>query len=290
MANYKYQHYLPSGHQKFFSSENGSQKRVCKYSKIKQIVYTTLQKPKNQGGRKHLYSLPDGLVTSDEQKTYLEQKYFCHDGQFINVINKLISNTEINETDVYQITKYIANINNRNPFQLDNKEKDIKQLALEHIFGHDSKLIDLFKAEDVEFVPQSGEDFRKISSLQNMMRSIVENLHELCNISMNILVSDRDEFILSDTPFVGMANNLSLISTTSLTPECNYFLPLTKNICAHLNGEGQNLNSYFIDSDRVQIINNLQISSAKEFVIASSVEVLQANLERSGVIYETMHL
>jgi len=155
---------------------------VYKYNKKKFIVYTTPQNPKNQGGERHLYSFPDGLVTSNELKTYLEHKYFCHDGQFISVIKKLISNTEINENDVYQITKYIANTNNRHPVSLNNKEKDVTQLALEHMFGHDSKLIDLFKSEDVKFVPQSKEEFLKISSLQNMLRSIVKNLHELCNI------------------------------------------------------------------------------------------------------------
>ena len=170
MANYKYQHYLPSGHQKLFSCDDDSRGFVCKYDKRNNVVYSVMQNPKNHGGKKHLYSYPSSLISSEEQKIYLEQKYFSHDGQFVGVIQKLINNSEITDDDVYQITKYIANINNRHPAILEDNEKDVTQIALNTMLGNDSNLIDFLTSEGVEFIPEDNEDFVKISNLREMLK------------------------------------------------------------------------------------------------------------------------
>ena len=227
MTNYKYQHYLPVGHQKLFSSETDGRYFVCKYDKRKAIVYSNTQNPKNHGGKKHLYSYPDGLIASSEKKTYLERKYFSSDGDFVSAVKKLISGTKADEKDIYQISKYIANTNNRHPENLNNNEKDVTQSALEHMFGHDSELASLFGSLDIVFVPEPEDEFVKVSSLKYMLHSITQNLHELCCINMNILVSDEQEFVLSDAPFVGTSDGLALLSTASIDPDNNYYLPLS---------------------------------------------------------------
>lgn len=284
MSSYKYQHYLPSGHQKLFSNQVDSDGFVFKYDKTKSVVYSNRQNPKNHGGRRHLYSYPDGLCNSEE-KTYLEKNYFSQDGNFVKVVKKLLSSKEVDDSDVYQITKYIANINNRHPSALESQGYDVTQMALNHLFGFDSKLTEAFKSE-VRFIPSDESEFIKVTSLSYMLRSIVDNLHELCDISMNFLFSEGEEFILSDIPFVGMNNEYSLLKTNKLSPENDYFLPLSKTLCAHLNGAGQNLNAYTVDDQRVKIINRLQICSAQDFIVASSLDVLRKNLDGCNIEYE----
>jgi hypothetical protein len=284
MSSYTYQHYLPAGHQRLFSNQAGSGEFVFKYDKTKSVVYSNSQKPKNHGGKSHLYSYPNSLCDSDEQ-TYLEQKYFSQDGDFVAVVKKLLSSKEVDVTDIYQITKYIANMNNRHPSTLETQEHDITKMALEYLFFFDSKLTDFFKSE-VEFIPSDEGEFIKIMSLSYMLRSIVENLDELCNISMNFLFSEHEEFILSDIPFVGISNELSLLNTSKLSPENQYLLPLSKTLCAHLNMSGQELKAYIVDGQKVKIINRLQILSAKKFVVASSLEILCKNLDENNIRYE----
>lgn len=284
MASYTYQHYIPAGHQALFS-DGRIKNFVCKYDCGKSIIYSRLQNPKNHGGKNHLYSFPSDLVLNDEQKTYLETHFFSQDGQFVGVVKKIMRDEPISENDVYQIIKYIAGMKNRHPSTIKSKEKDVTQSALEFMFGGDSKMIELFKSEGVRFVPKSEGDFVQASSLNEMLNSFVANLHDLCDISMNILVSDNEEFILSDRPFVGMKNGSPNPDTDNLSSDTDYFLPLSKNICVHLNGSGQHLNGYYIDEARVRVINKLQIASAKEFVIASSVSVLKNNLDEAGVTY-----
>ena len=285
MANYKYQHYIPAGHQALFSDGSSTKNFVCKYDCVKSIIYSRLQNPKNHGGKNHLYSFPSDLVLSEEQKTYLETHFFSQDGQFVGVVKKIMRDEPISENDVYQITKYIAGMKNRHPSIIKSREKNITQSALEHMFGDDAKMIEIFKSEEVKFVPKSEDDFIQASSLNEMLKSFVENLHDLCDISMNLLVSDSEEFILSDRPLVGMIDGTLTPDADKLSSDIDYFMPLSKNICAHLNGSGQRLNGYSIDDKRVGIINKLQIASAKEFVIASSVSVLKQNLDKAGVTY-----
>ena len=102
---------------------------------------------------------------------------------------------------------------------------------------------------------------------------------------MNIFFSKQAEFILSDKPFVGVKDGSLISNTDEISSDCDYFLPLSKNICVHLNGEGQLLRFLEISEDGVGKINKLQIASANKFVIASSIDVLAMNLDNAGVEY-----
>ena len=286
MTSYKYQHYIPAGHQALFSDGSSTKNLVCKYDFGKSILYSRLQNPKNHGGKNHLYSFPTDLIINQEQKTYLETHFFSQDGKFVDVVKKIMRYEPISTNDVYQITHYIAGMKNRHPITIKNREKDVTQSALENMFADDPKMIELFMSEGVKFVPKSEEDFVQVSLLKEMLNSFDANLRDLCDISMNLLFSDSEEFILSDKPFVGMRDGSLAPNADNLSSDIDYFLPLSKNICAHLNGPGQRLKCYSIGEKKVEIINNLQIASAEKFLISSSLNVLKKNLDKAVVTYK----
>lgn len=280
MANYKYQHYIPAGHQKLFSTCDN--KSIFKYDVNSSIIYKHSQNANNFGGQNHLYNFPSDLAS--DKTTYLEKEYFSQDGEFLISAKKIINKSELTESDLYNITKYIANINNRHPEQLSTSYNNQTSTILSVLFSNDKVLVDYF-SKLIQVEEKECDTLRKASSLIKMLLNIKDNLNNLCDISMNILYSDSREFILADRPFVGVTPQGEIIRPTFIDNRNNYFLPLSNKTCIHLNGAGQHLKTLEINDETVNIINTQQIKAADNFLIASSVNTLRENLELNNVKY-----
>ena len=169
MASNKYQHYIPAGHQALFSSATDSSGCVYKYDSQKSIVHSRLQDPRRYGGENHLYSYPDNVVTSNQEKTSLETDFFSQDGEFVRVVKQIIKGEQSSPEDIYQIQKYIAITNNRHPSTINykrDKRGDLASTIIEEIFALNSRASDMINEFDVKLEIESQESISKVCMLR----------------------------------------------------------------------------------------------------------------------------
>ncbi|HAR44085.1 MAG TPA: hypothetical protein DCS07_15875 [Bdellovibrionales bacterium] len=287
MSKPKNHHYIPQSYQELFSSlESG---KLFFYDKDSERIIGPAF-PRNFCAENHLYSLTENASKEVEDTTSIENPILSTvDGEFVAEVKKLISDTtDKHDVSLFKIARFLGFLPNRHPSLISEYEKKLNQSLMTFILDYarsNPKPIKVAKYLGIDLDDSKAfemlyfSESRNFSLLQmiDAAQDVAEAIHD--KMQWKFIYATSGEFILSDNPFVVLDSRELLGEVFDGSDRFHIYIPLSKELCVALSSDQGRNSGEFIDSAKVDLINNKVYCRALKWIIGSSERSLSNVIE-----------